>query len=234
MALISPALRTHGKDDFNINNLRIVSRNLYEKTMTKKKVVLQCPCNFTRTGLEALISDTHLSGALEVVASTDDLEQGRAALNNLPVVDIMILVLSGRRYSLASLLELVGKRLPITHPSCKIVLMSQANDTDQLKRYFSGLENVWITLERSTTLAQWQEYLLNTDSLKRSMPGNSRRFSATLSTRELLILRRLLAGEFPNKIADDLQLSYKTVSHYKRAALAKLGIRSLYPLVIEP
>jgi two-component system response regulator EvgA len=52
-----------------------------------------------------------------------------------------------------------------------------------------------------------------------------------LSRRELMVLKQLAVGQSNKDIADDLRLSNKTVSTYKRRLLSKLNARSLVDLI---
>lgn len=60
-------------------------------------------------------------------------------------------------------------------------------------------------------------------------PGNSA--VAVLTSRELVVLRRLVSGMNNKQIADELFLSQKTISTYKSRILEKLRLSSLVDLV---
>ncbi|AHG22685.1 hypothetical protein Z042_06705 [Chania multitudinisentens RB-25] len=148
-------------------------------------------------------------------------------------MDIVILTLSNSDYNLAALLRFIGEYLPQTSPSCKVVLLSEVAYVDVLKNYFSGLQNVWLTLDSSISLEELQKRLLETVPSHQEQCEDTGRFSAMLTSREWVVLQNLLAGKTPSQIANDLQLNYKTISHHKRAALTKLGMRSLCPLLVR-
>lgn len=209
------------------------TENFDEQRARKKKVVLQCPCHFTRTGLEVLISEPTLSASLEIVASSNSFEESEILLGCLPTVDIVLLMLDCHDYSMASFLHLISDSLPKMHSSCTVVLVGKAAHMDMLMHYFSGLKNTMLILDSSSSLMKLQKQLLDIDRACGEDAKDGSHVSALLSSRELLVLRRLLDGESSGQIADDLELHYKTVSHYKRAALAKMGIRSLCPLVMH-
>ncbi|CAI2039581.1 transcriptional regulator FimZ [Serratia fonticola] len=204
--------------------------NVVEKIVRKKKIVLQCSCNFARTGMEALISAPMLCSSLEIVAGSSSFEESETLLGCLPSVDIVLLMLSHGEYSLASFLQFIGDSLPQLSPSCTVVLVGDVAYINVLKRYFSGMRNVLVTLDNTTSLMKMQTQLFEIDRIRGSVGSNS---STILTSRELLVLRRLLDGESSRQIADDLALHYKTVSHHKRAALTKMGIRSLCSLVMH-
>lgn len=198
--------------------------------MRKKKLVLQCSCHFTQMGLAALINESDLSASLELVASAGDATQCESLLTDLPVVDIVILILRNSDYNLASLLELIGERLPHRHPSSRVVLMGTPGSLNVLKRCFSGLENVWSITDSSVPSAV---LLKNLQEIAATNKGKARDPRGGLSRHERLVLRKLLGGESPNQIANSMAIHYKTVSYYKRSALAKLGMSSLSPLVVN-
>lgn len=52
-----------------------------------------------------------------------------------------------------------------------------------------------------------------------------------VSKRELIVLLALVRGAGPREIAQDMHISEKTVSTYKRSILAKLGLTSMVDLV---
>lgn len=195
--------------------------------MRKKRIVLQCPCNFMRIGLEKLISDTHLSYAHDILGSTNNLAECADILNSLPVVDFVILTISHSEQNLASLLQLIGQDLPKRHPKSQVILMGNMACMNLLKSYFSGLGNVRFVLDNTMSIEE-----LKIDLLSTIFPWQGREItSIMLSSRELQVLRMLLDGDTAKQIAKDLQLDFRTISHYKRAALTKLGARSLQSLV---
>lgn len=198
--------------------------------MRKKKLVLQCSCHFTQVGLEALINESDLSASLELVASARDATQCGALLTDLPVVDIVILILRNNDYNLPSLLELIGERLPHRHPSSQVVLMGNLGPMKVLRRCFGSLENVWPITTLSAPIAVLLKHMREISTADKRQAGEPR---IGLSPHERLVLRKLLAGESPNQIADSMAIHYKTVSYYKRSALAKLGMSSLSPLVVN-
>ncbi|MHA7848222.1 helix-turn-helix transcriptional regulator [Serratia sp. D1N4] len=195
--------------------------------MRKKRVVLQCPCNFMRVGLENLINDTQLSHALDIVGSTNNLAECENILNALPVVDFVILTISNREQNLASLLQLIGQDLLKKHPNSQVILIGNMAYMSLLKCYFGGLGNVRVILDNTMSLDE-----LKMELLSLIFPWQGREItSIMLSSRELQVLRMLLDGDTAKQIAKELQLDFRTISHYKRAALTKLGARSLHPLV---
>ncbi|MFC0227477.1 LuxR C-terminal-related transcriptional regulator [Serratia aquatilis] len=196
--------------------------------MRRKKVVLQSTCNFMRTGLETFIRDTDLSVSLDIVESTDSLEKCEGILNSLMNVNLIVLTFNNHDYNLTSLLQLVGEYLPKTHPNSKVILIGDIAKVNSLKYYFSRLSNVSAILDKTIAIDELRKELLGINTNKAQ---KLERTSPLLSMRELQVLQMLLDGDTATKIADNLQLNFRTVSHHKRAALAKLGVRSLCPLV---
>ncbi|WP_431225427.1 LuxR C-terminal-related transcriptional regulator [Serratia sp. L9] len=201
--------------------------------MIKKKVMLQCSCNFTRIGLDALISSSPLAEYIEIVAYPRNFEQCKTLLGRLPEVDVVILTLNHNEGNLASFLQLLGGYLPCTHPAGKVVLMAEATYVEMLKRYFYEFNSAWESLDGATTLEKLHEQLWDIILLSKRSNWIAESASERLSSSELLVLRKLLDEEKLAQIAIDLNLNYKTISHYKRSALAKLGMNSLCPLVMR-
>lgn len=166
--------------------------------MTKKKTVLQCACNFTCAGLEALIKESALTKSLELMASSDNIEHGEMLISCLPTVDMAILVPGHKDGNLASFLHLVGEVLPQIHPHSKVVLMGERAHMEMLRRYFSTLMGTWHILDHTTSLEtlrqQLQEIALSDEDKGRSTANSA----ARLTARELLVLRKLLSGETPH------------------------------------
>jgi DNA-binding CsgD family transcriptional regulator len=180
-----------------------------------------------RVGIEELINDTHLSHALDIVGSTNNLVECEDIFNSLPVVDFVILTISNREQNLASLLQLIGQDLPKKHPKSQVILIGNMAYMSLLKCYFGGLGNVRVILDNTMSLEE-----LKMELMSLIFPWQGREItSIMLSSRELQVLRMLLDGDTAKQIAKELQLDFRTVSHYKRAALTKLGARSLHPLV---
>ncbi|VXC60730.1 conserved hypothetical protein [Enterobacterales bacterium 8AC] len=195
--------------------------------MRRKNIVIQSTCNFMRKGLEAAIRDTELSANLDILGTIDNLEACGGILSSQRSVNIIVLTLNNHDRNLASLLQLVGKRLSTLHPDCKVIIIGDIIHINLLKCYFSGLRNVSAILDKEVTIDELSKVLRGITANK---ARRTEKISALLSTRELQILKMLLEGDTATKIADSLQLNFRTVSHHKRAALAKLGVRSLSAL----
>ncbi|WP_114196290.1 response regulator transcription factor [Edaphovirga cremea] len=201
--------------------------------MAKKRIAIQCPCLYTRTGIEEILLDTQFSEKCKIVASISHLDQYANRLIRLPAVDIIIVTLSSTIADPASTLSLFGEFLPMVHPDARILLIADVMSTGVMARYLSDLNSIGCVLDTSEPLGMLEKQLVDvidtfTDAYR---PGKVT--ASPLSLRETTVLRRLLDGEQMMSIAKDLQLSPKTVSNYKRSALIKLSIRSLQPLIIN-
>ncbi|WP_431221680.1 LuxR C-terminal-related transcriptional regulator [Serratia sp. L9] len=111
--------------------------------------------------------------------------------------------------------------------------MAEYTYTEMLNHYFYEFNSAWKSLDCTTTLDKLQKQLWDIIILSEKSSEKFERASERLSSREFLVLKKLLNEETLAKIAVDLKLSYKTISHYKRSALAKLGMNSLCPLVMH-
>ncbi|MHA7847800.1 LuxR C-terminal-related transcriptional regulator [Serratia sp. D1N4] len=201
--------------------------------MIKKKIIIQCPCHYTRLGIEGMLRNTQLSEKCDVIDSVSELKQCEKYLREFPVVDIMLLTLSSMVEDPATALHLLGESLPLVKPNTRIVLIADMLTVEVMARYLCGINNVLVVLDKSKSLEIFEDQLLSAFHPLTELYRLGQIAAPSLSLREMTVLRRLLEGQKGVDIANDLLLSNKTVSHYKRSALIKLGIRSLQPLMVN-
>ncbi len=202
--------------------------------MEEKQIIVQHPCLFTRTGLEQLLTDTSFNCPTRIVASEETLWKCHANLRRFPDVDMLILSLRGDDYTPGDALNLIVDWMQIHRPQCRVVVIADAFCIRLLEHYFYGLNNVCAIFDHTAPLSQLSGQLvrmLEGKQLERQRPVSERLYP--LSKREQCILGSLLQGKTTIDIAHSLQLSYKTISYYKRSALNKLGIRTFHPLLIN-
>lgn len=201
--------------------------------MKKKQIIVQHPCTFARTGLEGLLSDFPLSSLVNVVSSVDTLWECRASLARFPEVQLVILSLRGEDYTPGDVLGLIVDGLQLRYPRCRVIIMADSYCIRLLEHYFYGLNNVCAIFDHAVPLVQLSS------QIGRLLKGQNAEYLFEnelinpLSKREQCILGSLLQGKTTIDIAHSLQLSYKTISYYKRSALNKLGIRTFHPLLIN-
>ncbi len=202
--------------------------------MNKRNFIIQHPCPFTRTGLEILLKRIIPEEQLGVVALADSLHTCHHELFRLERVDMVIIGLLSSDYTPGDVLSLISDRLQVYRPDCKVVVIAETDSINILGRYLNGLRNVWAVIDPTVSLealsGQLSEVINSEQNYREQLP---QLLSSPLSARELSVLRSLLQGHSVSYIADQLRLSYKTVSHYKRSAQTKLGIRTLHPLLMN-
>lgn len=204
--------------------------------MKKKKLVLHGPCRFIQMGLEEIFSKAPFIEQTEIVASVSTLQQCEYALSKQPLVEILILTLDNHCFNPVSLLKLITQPLPGRHPNSKIILIGDIIYMNMLKRHLGEMKHPYIFLDISLPVFIIQQQLLS--ALQTCLPTAKQVNSKVpdvphLSSREMMVLNRVLNGETIAIIATDLRLHYKTVNHYKRSALLKLGVRSLSRLLMQ-
>lgn len=199
---------------------------IFGEEMRKKKILILCSCNFTKIGIETLIRDSQLSARVELVANTDSVECGKNLVSNSQSLDIVIVILVNVNISLFSHLEMMCNILLHNYKLSKVVLIGECAIIDLFKGNFNGLYKISV----ATEIKNLEKNLINIIISDTNYTVKSD--STALTVREFLILRKLLNGHTQDQLADDLKISKKTVSSHKCTALAKLGIRSLSPLIL--
>lgn len=141
---------------------------------------------------------------------------GRGGLEALKDVknlrkETKVLVLSSHpedRYAVRSIKAGADRYLTKSTPSAELI--------EAIMRVFNGRK--YITPSLAEMLAV-------------SVGEDSERAVDRLSDRELLVLRRMATGSSPTDIAEELSLSIKTVSTYRRCLLDKLGLENNAELI---
>jgi two-component system capsular synthesis response regulator RcsB len=192
--------------------------------MKKWKVMLSSNCQFTLAGLEYVISsDPNLS------AKTDVITWPVSWLNHSECIklgiDILILVVD----------QAVNHLMTQTNASLyrwkgmNVVLLTPLNCPEAVGNYLSEMMSVQAVHSVAVTVMALQQQLVN---ILEYGISNQRGNIMKLSPRELTVVNSLLRGKSARRIAWELGLSDKTVSHHKRTALMKLGASSLHGLMI--
>lgn len=197
--------------------------------MRKGKIVIQSPCHFTSVGIETLFNHSLYTNKPTEVVTFKTLAECKEHCVFVSDIDILVLTLNSKENNPVPLINFISNTLPITHPQTKVLLLAHGRHTDFLRSYLSRNSNISAILDISSPLKQIQKVLENVfNGVKEAINAN-----ISLSLRELSVLNGLLSGRTPIQIANELRLSIKTVSHYKRAALTKLGLPSLHPIFMQ-
>lgn len=202
------------------------------KNMERRKILLQCPCTFTRIGIMDLLNGNNAAEKSKSIVSVSSLAQAESMLTSSMNYDVVILTLNGLYYNAAEFLEILSCRIPRNHPASKVVIFSDDKCIDSIRHYLQGLESISTILDTNESIEKIQSELAKLDWHDRVTHRSATQFTCVLSTRELTILKKLLYGKSIMQVAKELALNYKTVSFYKRSAMNKLGIRTLQPLLI--
>lgn len=200
--------------------------------MLNKKIIIQCPCHFTRRGIEAVLQNIQLMVELDIIASLARLSQCIKLLNTGAAPDILIMTLSSMVSNPSSTLHLLGEYY-LANPRVKTILINDMTFFGVMGRYICDFKNVWAILDTSRSVEALEFQLLNTFQSFTGRAPLRHSTAPSLSPRETAVLQRLLDEQKMADIADDMHISPKTVSSHKRSALFKLGIRSLQPLMIK-
>ncbi len=184
-----------------------------------KNIVLLCECEFTRSGLEALL------GPKARFFSTSDFSQCRSYLSLALDGEVDIVVLSVRSCGIGALLR---RNLP----SCS-VLMDPGSASIPLLRFYLNCLNAHVGLiDFAQPLLALQHFIEQVMSGERVLSVRDIISGESLSLRERNTLQRMIGGHKADDIARTLSLSVKTVSRYKRTGLRKLGARNLQDLLL--
>ncbi len=200
--------------------------------MINKKAIIQCPCHFTRRGIEAVLQNMNFLAELEVIASLDRLSQCIKLLNSGPAPDVLIMTLSSMVSDPSATLHLLGEYY-LVNPRVKTILINDMASFGVMGRYICEFKNVLAILDLSSSVETLEFQLLNTFQPFTYRSPLRHSTTPSLSPREMTVLQRLLDEQKTTDIAYDMRISPKTVSSHKRSALCKLGINSLQPLMIK-
>lgn len=196
-----------------------------------KHVVIVSSCIFTQIGLSELCKKLPIVRYINAVTSVLELQQH---LENMPQIDVLLMKLQGTEYNAQDALHLITEIMPKVHQNCRVILLMDKLQHHVLCDYFSELPNVYAVWEADYPLWQLIKGLNETllGEPKKSNLESTGRLNM-LSPRESEVLHGLLEGRSLVWIAKNLDIRFKTVSHYKRTALVKLGVRNLQLLLLD-
>jgi DNA-binding NarL/FixJ family response regulator len=139
-------------------------------------------------------------------------------------------------------LELI-RRLRADHPRTHVLVLSMHAEEEYALRAFKAGAQGYVTKDRATTElvtavrkvaaggAYVTQQLAERVVMRLNGLGGAAAAHATLSDRELEVLRRIVAGQRLTDIASELHLSVKTISTHKTRIQHKLGLPSMAALV---
>ncbi|WP_337262270.1 MULTISPECIES: helix-turn-helix transcriptional regulator [unclassified Serratia (in: enterobacteria)] len=192
--------------------------------MKKWKIMLSSNCQFTLAGLEHVISShAELLEMTEVVSlpvswlsHEDCIQLG---------IDILIVLLDSTTGEMVfKLIDNINRWNKVS-----VILLTPSNCHAGVNNYLMQMINARAVYSATVSVSTLQNQLLD---IVENRFSTDKENMLKLSTREQVVIKSLLKGKTLKQIASELRLSYKTVSHYKRAALVKLGVSSLYGVMI--
>jgi DNA-binding NarL/FixJ family response regulator len=196
-----------------------------------KRVVIQHPCAMTRYGLEAVLKDHDLFGGVDIILNRSRLPDCNLHLASLDI-DILIMTVSVNVYDFMPGMKHMFDITEKLDSKTKIIFFAHVFHIDVVRRYMKEVKGFHKALNVASSVKDLKVSIMSAfqphDLLYEEIPY----FGGRLSSRELTVLNRFLEGGSIKEIALELNLNYKTVSHYKRAALMKLGVNSCHPLLI--
>ncbi|MFZ1874087.1 MAG: LuxR C-terminal-related transcriptional regulator [Chania sp.] len=190
-----------------------------------KNAVLLCECSFTRTALETLLKPDAR------VFSTADIERCRLHLAHSWDGEVDLIILSLSNDKIDALVRLANL-IRCYHPSCQVLMDSGSASTPLLHFYLNCL-NTHVGLIHFTQSVLALEHFIGQVIRSEKVLSTREVISGELlSLRERSVLQGLIKELKAHDIAKSLSLNVKTISHYKRAGLRKLGARNIQDLLI--
>ncbi|WP_411705096.1 LuxR C-terminal-related transcriptional regulator [Edaphovirga cremea] len=195
-------------------------------------IFLQHACMYTRVGIKSLLENMDCDCPVNVITDIEDLNSSRYPRKNTSDTDIFILGMQGNGSNPSKTLSFIVERLPVFSPDAKVIIIAPTFSVGHLRNHLLGLHNVHAVLDRASPLQEFQMQLKEILMLPLNMMRPHKSMAASLSHQELNVLGFLLQGNSTHDVAQKLRIHNKTVSHHKRSALHKLGIRSLHRLIM--
>ncbi|WP_422528811.1 helix-turn-helix transcriptional regulator [Serratia fonticola] len=191
-----------------------------------ENIVLLCECSFTRIALEMLLQQPQAQ-----VFGVADVEQCRLHMSRSLDGEVDLVILSVSNYRIDALLRL-ATLIRCCHPSCQVLIDPGSASIPLLRFYLNCLNTHVGLIDLTQTLLALQGFI-----------GQVMRGEKVLSTRDIIcgerlnwrernVLQGLMEELSAQDIAKTLVLNVKTISHYKRSGLSKLGARNIQELLI--
>lgn len=198
--------------------------------ITDKHIAILHACNYVRYGLKQLLDDVLTPAS--TLTCMSNLHEGQKYLLSLKQLDMVVIGLQGCDDTQVDSLCRLIDWLQRCHPACRIIVVADSSDGAALACYVSQLRNVTQLIALSSSVTVLRQRLASGLYEGGAIPA-SVGFNAPepLSLQEHNVLSFLLYGHSLAGIAQLLGINYKTVNNYKRAAMHKLRIRTLPPLL---
>lgn len=190
-----------------------------------KKILVVHDCAFTRLGLQAL-----LAGKGDVL-TFDQLQAGQEHLRVCGHVDMLILSLECVTLENRHALSVLSRLLRRQHSQCCVLLVSNAANIPRLRFMMCQLPDRTGQVDLGGSLSDLMDWFGGVLAGQVALISPALPDRLRLTDRENTVLNALLAGVKTANVAKALGLHCKTVSHYKRHGLYKLGARNLQTLL---
>lgn len=201
--------------------------------MAHKNIIIQHPCYFTRLGMEKILENHLPNKQPAIFTHLSHLDEYYQHLRKRHRMDIAAINLLNGNHLQGELLNWIVRQLRLNNADCRIILLMDTKNTMLLGNYLYELQNIEVVLKPKKSLNTLTDRLSLMFSNQPQDRSTLDLKIPRLSQREISVLRSLLKGKSLTRIAFRLGLNYKTVSHYKRSALMKLGVNSLQPLMLN-
>ncbi len=194
------------------------------------KVLLADDHGIVRAGLRRIIEE---SGKMRIVAEVSDgkkaVQQGIARKPDVAIVDISMPGYDGIE---------VTRQLTAYYPELPVIILTMYEEEQYIIRsieagamgYLSknaAPEELVKAIEKVLTGKRYLTEQASEALALRLIKGTQgKSLIDSLSTRELQVLRRLALGNTNKEIADNYNLSVKTIDTYRQRLLKKLGLRN--------
>lgn len=190
-----------------------------------ENIVLLCECSFTRIALEMLLQPQ------AQVFGTADVEQCRLHMSRSLDGEVDLVILSASNYRIDALLRL-ATLIRCCHPSCQVLIDPGSASIPLLHFYLNCLNPHVGLIDFTQTILMLQRFIGQVICGEKILSRRDILSGELLSCRERSVLQGLMEELSAQDIAKNLALSVKTISHYKRSGLSKLGARNIQELLI--
>jgi two-component system, NarL family, invasion response regulator UvrY len=187
----------------------------------------------TRRGVQAVLSEEFPEMEFETAANANELI-GKLSKRPWKIVVLDLAIKGAEGLRLIEHIRKVNLKTKIlifsAHPEDQVGVRAMRAGADGFVSKDAAAE---ILLEAARTVLAGRRYLsaLLAEQLTQQAPRPAPVGGEGLSTREMYVLRRIGKGKSTSEIADELQLSLKTISTYRSRVLDKLGLKTTADLV---
>jgi DNA-binding CsgD family transcriptional regulator len=187
-------------------------------------VLMLHECAFARLGVQTLLAPgcrVEGAGRLEPVVDL---------LPALASVDLLLVSARCVPYSSREALACFMRVLYDAHPRCQVLLLMTAAEA----AHFCFMTGVFLQVGAIDMTLPVPALALQLSGVLQGAELPALPFAwQVLSKREYAVLDALMSGMLPWQIGKALKLSEKTISHYKRHGLKKLGMRNMQTLLLS-